>query len=169
MKTSLIIISIVIWVVISFVKAKKKQDLLKKQKAQRQTANNPISGQRATSPQTSTTQKSSYSIESLLEGLMEETPEPQTQTIRISKENNETSFFVSSNKKEKSPYNNLYDKQELEAIMKEGISDIPDDKSINNVFDDDEETNSFMNNEFDLRQAVLFSEILNNPYFEKNY
>ena len=164
MKTVLIIISVVVWIGISILKAKKKQQAAKN--TPRPTGSAAAPGQRT---QASSAQKPSYSIESLLEGLVGEVKTPQAQTIRTQAESETTPVFNSSDEG-KSHYNNMLDKQELEAVLKEGTSDIQNHKhKYSNAFEEEEETDSFIDSEFDLRQAVLFSEILNNPYLEKHY
>ncbi len=162
MKPVLIIISVVVWIGISILKAKKKQQAAKN--TPRPTGSAAAPGQRT---QVSSAQKPSYSIESLLEGLVGEVKTPQAQTIRTQEESETVPVFNSSDEG-KSHYNNMLDKQELEAVLKEGTSDIHNYK-YSTIFEEEEETDSFIDSEFDLRQAVLFSEILNNPYLEKHY
>jgi hypothetical protein len=104
-----------------------------------------------------------------LEGLVGEVKTPQAQEIKT-QEKRETAPVFNSSEKGRSHYNNMLDKKELEAVLKEGTSDIQDHKhKSSNAFEEELVTDSFFDSEFDLRQAVLFSEILNNPYLEKHY
>jgi len=155
MKPIFIILITILWIVVRIVKAAQKQ-----QQAQQ----NSPAPTRSGPQQQQATKTEEYTIESLLKGLVGEPTKPQRQ---------EESYFseAGTSKPEQIENENtlLYpdamDKDVLEALMKEGHSGIKDKKLEVEELGEGES----LELDFDLRKAVLFSEILNNPFLERNY
>ncbi len=155
MKPIFIILIAILWIVVRIVKAAKKQ-----QQAQQ---NSPASTRPGTQHQQAT-KTEEYSIESLLKGLVGEPPKPQRQEKPYFSEA-DTSKPEQIENENTVLYPDAMDKDVLDALMKEGQSEILDKK----LEVEDLGEGEGLEIDFDLRKAVLFSEILNNPFLEKNY
>ncbi len=155
MKTFVIILIAIVWIVVRIVQAAKKQ-----QQAQQKRPTSPTPG----TQQQQAPKSEAFTLESLLKGLVDEPPKPKRQE-QISFAEADLSKPEQIQNKNSVLYPDAMDQEVLEALMKEGQSSITD--TVLEV--EDLGDGEGIDLEFDIRKAVLFSEILNNPFLEKNY
>lgn len=169
-KNIVYIVIVVIWIVSSIIKAKNKNA----KKAAQQPNSQPKD-----SPAPSGMEEFKKILEEMITGKQQEIP--TTQTVEVNQDNNDYSLekietadqskyaaFQGKTEYSFSNYTNLEDIYDFEKEKNEKIAQKDFYNTMQNNADEnkhDDESIRFLDEQFDLKKAVIYSEILKRPHF----